>query len=517
MKLHWLILLCMGLGIGVGAVIQGVTDGPGWLGVLYSDHPDGGVRVDTVKKQLLKEALASEVGTDKVRAGDRLSHLVFDRGVADKERVVELTSAAVLTEELRAAGPGPIAHLRLAGTDVHRRVPLELDPNSSRKSALAIFEFIADLFMKLLKMLIVPLVVTSIVTGVAGLGAGGNFGRLGTKTFGYYVTTSFLAAGLGLLLVTAIAPGVGAQLGLSPQADFGQRNEDWWLVIQRMIPENVVGAFGDNGKMLQVIFFSILFGFFITRIGPEPRERVLGFFQGAFEVIMKMAEFVMLLVPYGVFCLMVKTVGGTGFGVFKPLALYMVTVFAALAIHAGFTLPMLLRIVGKVSPWRWFRAMTPALLTAFSTSSSSMTLPVTLETLETEGKVSNKTTSFVAPLGATVNMDGTALYECIGVVFLAQFYGGGQIGLAAMVTVVFGAFFASVGAAGIPSAGLVMMLTILSSLNLPIEGAALLLAVDRPLDMCRTTVNVWSDTCGAAIVASTEGEEITAKLTRSAP
>lgn len=512
MKLHWLILLCMGLGIVVGAVIQGVTDGPGWLGIEYSDHPDGGVKVDAVKQQLLKEALASEVATDKVREGDRLTHLVLDRGVEGKQRVVELTSAAVLSAEVAKIGPGPIAHLRVGGSDVHRRVPLALDPNSSRKSALAIFEFIADIFMKLLKMLIVPLVVTSIITGVAGLGASGNFGRLGSRTFAYYVTTSFLAAGLGLFLVTAIAPGVGAKLGLSPSADFGDRTEDWWLVIQRMVPENVVGAFGDNGAMLQIIFFSILFGFFVTRIGDGHREHVMNFFQGAFEVIMKMAEFVMLLVPYGVFCLMVKTVGGTGFGVFKPLALYMVTVFAALVIHAGVTLPMLLRFVGKISPWRWFRAMTPALMTAFSTSSSSMTLPVTLETLETEGKVSNKTTSFVAPLGATVNMDGTALYECIGVVFLAQFYAGDHIGFAAMITVVFGAFFASVGAAGIPSAGLVMMLTILSSLNLPIEGAALLLAVDRPLDMCRTTVNVWSDTCGAAIVASREGEEITGRL-----
>ena len=512
MKLHWLILLCMGLGIVVGAVIQGTTDGPGWLGITFSDHASGGVKVDAVKKQLLKEALASESATDKVRVGDRITHLVFDRGVPDKERVVELTSAEVLQKEIEAVGPGPIAHLRVDGTAVHRRVPLALDPKSTRQGALGIFEFFADLFMKLLKMLIVPLVVTSIITGVAGLGTGSHFGRMGTKTLMYYVTTSFLAAGLGLILVTVVAPGIGAELGLSKVADFGQREENLWMIFQRMVPENVVDAFSDNGAMLKIIFFSILFGFFLTRVSDEYRAPVLGFFQGAFQVIMKIAEFVMLLVPYGVFCLMVKTVGGTGYGVFKPLAIYMVTVFAALAIHAGVTLPTLLRFVGKVSPWRWFRAMTPALMTAFSTSSSSMTLPVTLETLETEGKVSNRTTSFVAPLGATVNMDGTALYECIGVVFLAQFYAGEAIGLAEMATVVIGAFFASVGAAGIPSAGLVMMLTILSALQLPIEGAALLLAVDRPLDMCRTTVNVWSDTCGAAIVARSEGEEITGSL-----
>jgi len=187
----------------------------------------------------------------------------------------------------------------------------------------------------------------------------------------------------------------------------------------------------------------------------------------------------------------------------------MLTVFLALVIHAGVVLPMLVRFVGGVNPLRWAKAMSPALMTAFSTSSSSMTLPVTLETIEERGKVSNKVSSFVAPLGSTVNMDGTALYECIGVIFLAQYYastGSFEFGFTQQAYVVIAALLASIGAAGIPSAGLVMMLTILSALELPLEGAALLLAVDRPLDMCRTVVNVTGDGAVSTLIANSEGE-----------
>ncbi|MGE4619463.1 MAG: dicarboxylate/amino acid:cation symporter, partial [Planctomycetota bacterium] len=346
-------------------------------------------------------------------------------------------------------------------------------------------------------------------TGVAGLGGGSDFGRMGRRTFGYYTTTSFLAVGLGLLLVNLIRPGDGAQLGLSTNADFGQRTENWLDILRRMVPENVFDAFTGNGNMLQVIFFALLFGFFITKAPEKPRKMLTGLFESAFEVVMLMASWVMKLVPYGVFCLLVKVVGETGFDVFVPLSAYMLTVFLALMIHAGVVLPLLLRFVGKVSPVRWLKAMSPVLMTAFSTSSSSLTLPTTLNTLEKRGRLSNKTSSFVAPLGATVNMDGSALYECIGVLFLAQYYasaGDFELTFSAQLTVVIASFLASVGAAGIPSAGLIMMLTILSALKLPLEGAALLLAVDRPLDMCRTMVNVWSDTVGSAIIATHEGE-----------
>jgi proton glutamate symport protein len=262
--------------------------------------------------------------------------------------------------------------------------------------------------------------------------------------------------------------------------------------------------------MLKIIFFALLLGVFITKAGAPHSERIREFFESFFAVMMKMAEGVLALLPYGVFALLVKVVARTGFAVFEPLLLYMGTVAAALLIHACVTLPALLKFVGGISPRRWMKAMSPALMTAFSTSSSSMTLPVTLRSVEERGKVSNKVTSFTLPLGATINMDGTALYECIGVIFLAQYYGslpgGEMLTFTQQGFIVVMALMASIGAAGIPSAGLVMMLTILSALGLPLEGAALLLAVDRPLDMMRTVVNVWSDSCGAAIIARSEGE-----------
>ena len=280
--------------------------------------------------------------------------------------------------------------------------------------------------------------------------------------------------------------------------------------IRDIVPPNFFAALTDNSSMLQLIFCALLFGIFLAR-APEPhRGRVMGFFESLLEVIMRLADGVLRLIPYGVFALLVKVVADTGFGVFRPLLLYMATVALALLVHAAVTLPLLVRLVGRMSPLRWARAMAPALVTAFSTSSSSMTLPVTLETVERRGRVSNKITSFTLPLGATINMDGTALYECIGVIFLAQVYAGLDhhytLTLGDQVLVVVMALTAIIGAAGIPSSGLVMMLTILSALQLPLEGAALLLAVDRPLDMLRTAVNVWSDSCGAAVIARSEGE-----------
>jgi Na+/H+-dicarboxylate symporter len=320
-----------------------------------------------------------------------------------------------------------------------------------------------------------------------------------------------LAIIVGQLLVNIIRPGDGATLGLSPLTAAGASPDASFIeVIKRMIPSNIAASLTDNGAMLSIIFFALIFGFFITRTSEPHQTRVKELFESLFEVVMTMAEGILKLLPYGVFALLVKVVASTGFAPFKALLLYMFTVALALVIHATVTLPVLLRSIGKIRPMDWFRAMSPALMTAFSTSSSSMTLPVTLKTVEERGRVSNRVTSFTLPLGATINMDGTALYECIGVIFLAQYYaavGDFELTLGAQALVVVLALLASVGAAGIPSAGLVMMLTILSALELPLEGAALLLAVDRPLDMMRTVVNVWSDSCAAAVVARTEGEE----------
>ena len=510
MQQHWKILVWLLAGVLVGLGLQKMTEAPGSIGVQFADDPvivDGsavGIQVTRVTAQLLPKGRSA---SESLQTGDVVRRLVINAGMSD-EASVDTGSAEVLRAFLSREGAGGVATIELV-SGAKRSALVALDPDSSRSRWLAPFRFMADIFMRLLKMLIMPLVLTSIITGVAGLGGGSDFGRMGRRTFAYYATTSFLAVGLGLLLVNLIQPGNGARLGLSVDADFGQRSENWLDILRRMIPENVFGAFTENGNMLQVIFFALLFGFFITKAPEKPKKMLTDLFQSAFDIVMMMASWVMKLVPYGVFCLIVKVVGETGFDVFRPLGAYMLTVMLALIIHAVVVLPLMLKFVGKISPLRWVRAMSPALMTAFSTSSSALTLPTTLNTLEKRGKVSNRTSSFVAPLGATVNMDGTALYECIGVVFLAQYYasaGDFELTLSAQVTVVLAAFLASIGAAGIPSAGLVMMLTILSALKLPLEGAALILAVDRPLDMCRTTVNVWSDTVGSAIIASRAGE-----------
>ncbi|RKY19380.1 MAG: dicarboxylate/amino acid:cation symporter [Planctomycetota bacterium] len=474
------------------------------MGMTVAEDPEGQV---VVVDQVRPGGPADKAG---LRPGQRLAEVTLSRGHPERERTLLLRSLSAYEEALSASAVGEVLWVRPSARAESLPVSVGMDPGSERVSALAPFVFVADIFLALLKMLIVPIILTSIITGITGVGSGKDLRRLSLKTFAYYISTSLIAAGTGLVLVNLIRPGDGASLGLPAVDAFDKvAGQNMWDVLRRMVPSNVFEAFSDNGQMLQVIFFALLFGVFVLRAAEPHRGRMQAFFESAFEVMMGVASFVLSLIPYGVFALIVKVVGQTGFGLFKPLGLYMLTVLAALAVHSLVTLPILLRVVGRVNPLRWAHAMGPALMTAFSTSSSSMTLPVNLKTVEQRGKISNKTTSFVLPLGATINMDGTALYECIGVIFLAQYYtgvSGFELTWGVQIQVVFMALLASVGAAGIPSAGLVMMLTILGALGLPVEGAALLLAVDRPLDMLRTVVNVWSDGSGAAIVARTEGE-----------
>lgn len=377
------------------------------------------------------------------------------------------------------------------------------------------FAFIGTLFLKTLKMIIVPLIATSIVTGVAGVGNAGNIGRMGARTFAYYIATSLLAILVGLLLVNMIQPGVGAELGLKEnpeqlQQSLEQFGDSPMGALQRllldMIPTNPFAALAE-GEILQLIVFSLLFGFFATRIAPSQSQNIIGFFNAAFETMMKLTQFIIGFAPIGIFALVANTVADTGFAAFADLGLYALTVIAGLIIHAFITLPLILFLVARIAPHRHAQAMAPALLTAFSTSSSSATLPLTMESLETRAGVSNKVSSFVVPLGATVNMDGTALYECVAAMFIAQAYGV-ELNFAQQVLVVITALLASIGAAGIPMAGLVMISVILTSVGLPLEGLGLILAVDRILDMCRTAVNVWSDSCAAAVIARNLGEEL---------
>lgn len=369
--------------------------------------------------------------------------------------------------------------------------------------------WMGTLFLRALKMVIVPLILSSIISGVTNIGNAGNLGRLGLKTMGYYVTTSLLAIVTGLFFVNIIQPGVGADLGFSKTVEgLDAARDSFGDTLLNIIPTNIFTAFTE-GQMLSIIFFALLFGFFITRVDNKYQVLMTDFFNAAFEVMMKITMFIIKFTPLGILGIVAQQVAETSdlLDVAGRMGLYMLAVLAALTIHAGVTLPMLLKIVGKVNPVNHLKAMTTPLLTAFSTSSSNATLPLTMEAVEHNSGVSNKITSFTLPLGATINMDGTALYECVAAMFIAQAYGV-ELGIIQQVIVVLTALLASIGAAGIPMAGLVMMTVILSAVGLPLEGVGLILAVDRILDMCRTTINVWSDSCGAVIVAKSEGEEL---------
>jgi Na+/H+-dicarboxylate symporter len=381
----------------------------------------------------------------------------------------------------------------------------------------SVFGFFGTLFLNALKMLIVPLIVSSIIVGIAGIGSSGALGRLGGKTLLYYLTTSLLAILVGLAVVNTVAPGIDEfgpvkeRIGFSGEvADIqakveGRGTGDVVQVFLRMVPTNVFAAAAD-GQMLGLIFFSLLFGYFMTRIQEAYAEAQYNFWQGVYETMMRITDWVMLFAPIGVFALVAKVVASTGFEAFRPLAWFFLSVVLALGIHMLITLPLLLRLVGRVNPLRHYRAMTPALLTSFSTASSSATLPITMECVEKNAGVSNRTSSFVLPLGATVNMDGTALYECVAAMFIAQAYGL-ELTFATQFTIVLVALLTSIGVAGIPAASLVAISIILAAIGLPVEGIGLILAVDRILDMLRTSVNVFSDSCGAVIIGRLQGEE----------
>lgn len=390
-----------------------------------------------------------------------------------------------------------------------------------------VYDFIGRLFLNALKMLIVPLIASSIISGIVATGGGRDFGRLGGKTLLYYMSTSLIAILIGLMLVNLFTPGVingepaKDRLALSStaaevEASVGERSaKDVLEVFIRMVPPNIVQAAAD-GQMLGLIFFSILFGFFIMAINAKGRELLTNFWRAVFEVMMKLTEFIIRFAPLGVFALLARTVSETGFAAFVPLAIFFFTVLTALLIHFAVVLPLILRFVARVSPLRHYTALVPALLTAFSTASSAATLPITMDCVENRAGVSNRVTSFVLPLGATVNMDGTALFECVAAMFIAQAYGL-QLSFAMQFIIVVTALLTSIGVAAIPKASLVAIVVILGYIGLPEDGILLILAVDRILDMCRTSVNVLSDSVGAVVVARTEGEQNVLAAAPAAP
>ncbi|MCG8410414.1 MAG: dicarboxylate/amino acid:cation symporter [Bacteroidales bacterium] len=369
--------------------------------------------------------------------------------------------------------------------------------------------WMGDVFMRALKMLIIPLILSSIISGVTNIKSKENLGRLTFKTFLYYILTSTLAILIGLFLVNILIPGKEADMGLAQGIEeIPIVNEGFSQILINIIPTNIFQACVEN-KMLSIIFFAILFGFFINQVETKHSTVLKDFFNSLFEVMMKITLFVIKFTPLGIFGIVAKQVSNSPDLVQLAIGLgkFMITVVVALIIHACFTLPVISKFIGKINPFTHFKNMSTPLLTAFSTSSSNATLPLTMEAVEHNSGVSNKITSFTLPLGATINMDGTALYECVAAMFIAQVYGV-ELSVFHQFIVVITALLTSIGAAGIPMASLVMITVILTQIGLPLEGVGLILAVDRPLDMLRTATNVWSDSCGAAIIAKSEGEEL---------
>ena len=376
-----------------------------------------------------------------------------------------------------------------------------------------IFEPLGNVFIRLLKMIIVPIIFSSLVVGVVSLGSVQSLGRLGTRTFLYYMVTTIMAVMIGLIVVNFIKPGFDTDVDLAlftsnPIVDSINHEVSVVSVITDIVPSNIISAIATE-NMLGIIFFSILFGTALLSLDIKGGT-VKQFIEEFNNLFLKITDWIMKLSPIGVFALIATMVGQTGFAIFKPVAFYVATVLIAIAIHLLFTLSSILIIVARYSPVTFFQKIFPAIATAFSTDSSIATLPVTMECLEKNVGISKKVVGFIAPLGATVNMDGTALYEAVAAVFIAQVVGI-DMTITQQIIVMLTAVLASVGAAGIPSAGLVTMVIVLKSVNLPLEGIGILLAVDRILDMFRTSVNIISDSCGALVIARLEGEQFAAE------
>lgn len=377
-----------------------------------------------------------------------------------------------------------------------------------------VYDIGGKLFINALMLIVVPLVSSSIITGIAKIGNEEAFKRLGGKTFGFYIGTSLLAILIGLFFVDLLKPGFAIKpesiptnidLGAVKQHLANQETAKFTNILYQIIPSNIFDAFG-KGQMLGIIFFSLIFGYCISKIESHVSSVLLGFWQGVFQAMIKFTHVIMKFLPLGVFFLVAKVFAEAGFQSLRSLGLFTLAVVSGLIVFMFIALPLLLKWVAKVPPYRHLKAMGPALITAFSTSSSSATLPVTMDCVEKRAGVSNKIASLVVPLGTSINMSGSALYECVAAMFVAQAYGI-DLSFTTQFTIVLMALITSIGVAGIPSASLVAVIAILKSIGLPIEGIGLFIAVDRVLDMCRTTVNVFSDSCCAVLVARSEGEK----------
>lgn len=472
LELHWQILIGMVLGAIIGITVNSL---------LSTRHSE------------LTEGLPSGVQVASVHDSTDLIDIRWTTtSGAQERRVVDptgRTDGCVLTvEDLRRQSP-------LAATI------FDMAPSIARQVG-AWCKRLGGLFLRMLQMVSVPLIVASLASGVLGLGGGGGFGRMFSITVVYYITTSLLAILTGLAVTNMINPGIGTQLRLDvaqAQVESSSISEVLMTQVETMIPTNPFDAIAQS-SFLSVISFTIVFCVFTLQVGGQTLRRFHELADDSFAVMMRLTTAIIKLAPLGVFLLMIYVTATQGVTVFAALGWYLLTVLCGLSFHALVTLPLIVWGIARRSPFVLLRAMMPALLTAFSSASSNATLPLTLNNIEKRAGVSNRVSSFVLPLGSTINMDGTALYEAVAVLFIGQLAFGADFSFANQVIIALTALLASVGAAGIPHAGLVMMVIVLQAVNLPIEYQGIILAVDRVLDMFRTSVNVWSDCCGATVV-----------------
>ncbi len=362
-----------------------------------------------------------------------------------------------------------------------------------------------QIFMRLLKLLVIPVVFTSVTLGIISIGDTKHLGSISAKAFAYFITTGFIATSIGLILANTIKPGAGSVLttnGLHTIVEKAPPISELFITIA---PQNIFESL-SKGEILPVIIFAILLGVALISIGDKGKP-IVSFFEAAFAAIMKITDWIISLTPIGVFALSANTVATLGISSLLSVVTYFFTVILGLFIHAAFVLPLILKIFGNYSPVALFRNLLPALAVAGPTASSSAALPLTMECLNKGVGVPNKITSFVVSVGTTIDMNGTALYQGVAVMFIAQMYGI-HLDFFHQLIIVLTAFLASAGAAAVPGAGLVTMVIILNAVGVPIEGLSLILPVDRILDSCRTPVNLWSNSCGAVIVANLEGEKL---------
>ncbi|RKZ45936.1 MAG: dicarboxylate/amino acid:cation symporter [Candidatus Parabeggiatoa sp. nov. 3] len=366
-----------------------------------------------------------------------------------------------------------------------------------------VFHVIGKIFINLLKMLVVPLVFVSLVCGVAALGDIKKLGRLGGKALLFYLGTTALAITLALSLAVIVAPGEGFNLSSTTDQEFtAKESPSIAETIINLIPNNPIEAMAE-GQMLPLIVFSILFGIAIVMAGESGR-RIEQQFNDYNAIIMQIVMIVIMFAPIGVFCLIAKTFALQGFEVFKPLMSYFMVVVAALLIHALVSYSILIKLLSGLNVWRFFKKMRGVQIFAFSTASSNATIPINIENAENKLGVDNSVASFTIPLGATINMDGTAIMQGVATVFIANVYGI-DLGLVDYLLVILTATLASVGTAGVPGVGLIMLAMVLNQVGLPVEGIALIIGVDRLLDMMRTAVNVTGDAAATVIIAKSEG------------